>query len=114
MLGPLPLMFDARTAGLRQPPPFGLKSASFVGCLASRFCASRGNGALSSDRCTTVTAIRRWRILPVALELPPALCQRRLTRRLLILLADERLARLVVVVLVSQEPLLIDTGITIS
>jgi hypothetical protein len=81
--------------------------------LASRFCASRGDGAFSSARRPTVTAIRWWRILPVALELPLALCQRRLTRRLLILLADEHLARLVVVVLVSQEQLLIDTRIAI-
>jgi hypothetical protein len=50
-------MFDVRTAGLRQPPPFGLGSAIFVRCLA---------------------------------------------RRLVILLADESLARLVMVVPVPQ------------
>ena len=108
------LMFDARTAGLRLPPPFGLKLASVVGCVASRFCAPRGDSAFSSEWRPTVTAIRWWRILAVALELPLALCQRRLTRRQLILLPDKHLARPVVVVLFSQEQLLIDTGIAIS
>ena len=114
MLGP-PVSNDARIEALRRGPAFGLGSARFVGCSAvrrrPRFWPAGRDGAFRR-RHVIATDIRRRCTSPVTLGLRLAR-GRRLTRRLLILLADDRLTRLVMVVLAPQRELLINAGVAI-
>ena len=82
-----------------------------------RLCPCRRDGAFRRHPRATATDIRPRRAWPVTLDLRLALWRRRLSRRLswrvLELLADGRLARLVMVVLVPKSQLLIRARIAL-
>src|ERR1700730_8691253 len=78
-----------------------------------RLCPCGRDSTLYGHRRVTTTAIRPRRALPVTLGLRLAPWWCLLSRRVLELLADGRLARLVMVVLVPKSQLLIHTGIAL-
>jgi hypothetical protein len=78
-----------------------------------RLCPSGRDRILYGHRRVTTMHIRPRRTLPVTLGLRLALRWRLLSGRVLELLADGRLARLVMVVLVPKSQLLIRAGIAL-
>jgi hypothetical protein len=82
-------------------------------CPCRRVCPCRRDGAFRGHPRVTATDIRR-RAWPVTLDLCLALWRRRWSGRVLELLADGGLARLVMVVLIPQSQLLIRAGIALA
>jgi hypothetical protein len=111
------LIFDAGIAGLRRLPPFGLGWVHCVSRVAAwrrmRLCPSRRDSTFRGCQRVAATAIRRRRTSPVTLGLRLTLRRRRFSRRVLELLTDDGIARLVMVILVPQSQLLIPMRIAL-